>query len=130
MTGLAPTHCLIHPESVNKSAFVSYLAEVLLPHLAPDSILVMDNWTVHHGEDVTKLVESHGCSILYLPTYSPDFNPIEYLFSKIKNLVKKLRPLAMIDLIQTLVDATLSVTPQDALNSFRHCGYLWQRGVE
>lgn len=122
--GLEPAHCLVHPESVNKPAFMTYLAEVLLPKLELGSILVMDNWTVHQGEDVSELVASHGCSILYLPTYSPDFNPIEFLFSKIKAFVKKLRPLAMPDLIQAFVDAVLSVTPQDALNSFKHCGYV------
>ena len=90
--GLAPEHCLIHPDSVNKSAFLTYLSEVLLPNLAPESILIMDNWTVHHGADIAQLVEAHGSKVVYLPTYSPDFNPIEHLFAKIKALIKKLRP--------------------------------------
>ena len=87
--GLEPAHCLIHNESVNKSAFLTYLAEVLLPDLEAGSVLVMDNWTVHHGHDVGELVEAHGCTIFYLPSYSPDFNPIEFLFSKIKSLRKE-----------------------------------------
>lgn len=124
--GLDPEHCLVHPESVNKSAFLTYLAEVLLPKLKPGSVLVMDNWTVHRGDDVNRLVEAHGCQVLYLPTYSPDYNPIELLFSKLKAFVKKLRPLAVPDLIQTFADAVLSVTESDALNSFRHCGYVVQ----
>ena len=81
-------HALVHPESVDKSAFKAYLEHVLLPKLEPDTILVMDNWTVHHGDDITELVERFGCTLLYLPTYSPDFNPTEYLFSKIKAFIK------------------------------------------
>lgn len=70
-------HALIHKDTVNKSAFLAYLEYVLLPMLEPDTTLIMDNWTVHHGDDVTSLVESFGCKVLYLPTYSPDFNPEE-----------------------------------------------------
>ena len=121
--GLAPEHCLIHPDSVNKSAFLAYLSEVLLPNLAPESILVLDNWTVHHGADVKQLVEAHGSKLFYLPTYSPDFNPIEHLFGKIKASVKKFRPKTMPDLLQAFVDAVLSITSQDAAQTFRHCGY-------
>lgn len=123
VNALNPNHCLVHPDSVDKAAFLTYLAEVLLPGLEPGSILVMDNWTVHHGKEVTTLVEAFACSLLYLPTYSPDFNPIELLFSKIKAFVKKLRPLIVPNLMQTFVDAVLTVSSQDAMNSFRHCGY-------
>ena len=114
----------MHPDSVDKVAFKTYLKDVLLPKLAPDSILVMDNWTVHKGKDIVELVETHRCSILYLPIYSPDFNPIEFLFSKVKAFVKRLRPLNVPDLIQAFADAVLSVTPSDAFNAFRHCGYV------
>ena len=84
----------------------------------------MDNWTVHKGDDITNLVESYGCTILYLPTYSPDFNPIEYLFSKIKAFIKKLRPLNVDDLIQAFSDAAQTITLHNVADSFRHCGYL------
>lgn len=77
-------HALVHPERVDKHAFKTYLENALLPQLEPGTTLVMDNWTVHHGHDIAELVESYHCKILYLPTYSPDVNPIEYLFSKIK----------------------------------------------
>jgi len=122
--GLAPEHCLVHPESVNKVAFVTYLNEVLLPNLPTGSILVLDNWTVHHGEEITDLIEAHGSELFYLPTYSPDFNPIEYLFAKVKAVVKGLRPKTMPDLLQAFVDAVLSVTADDAAETFRHCGYI------
>ena len=100
------------------------LENVLLPELEPGTILVMDNWTVHKGKDITELVESSGCKLLYLPTYSPDFNPIEYLFSKIKTFIKKLRPSTLPELIQAFSDAAQSVTRQNIADAFKHCNYL------
>ena len=120
--GLVPQHCLVHPESVDKAAFKTFLAQ-LLPQLDKDSILVMDNWRVHHGHDVEALVESHACSIRYLPAYSPDFNPIELLFSKIKAFIKKLRPQNTPDLIQAFVEAIDTLSLDDVKNAFAHCGY-------
>jgi len=117
-------HALVHPESVDKNAFKAYLEHVLLPKLEPGTTLVMDNWTVHKGDDVSELVESYGCKILYLPTYSPDFNPIEYLFSKIKAFIKKLRPMNLDDLMDAFSDAAESITLQNIAHSFKHCGYL------
>lgn len=123
--GLHGTHSLIHPQNVNKASFLSYL-KTLLPNLKAGSVLVLDNWRVHHGPDVRDLVAKYKCSLLYLPAYSPDFNPIELLFSKIKASIKKLRPATLDKLIQAFQDAVLSVTPDDAKNTFRHCGYLRQ----
>ena len=119
-------HAMIHPESVDKNAFKAYLKNVLLPQLEPGTTLVIDNWTVHKGEDITKLVESFGCNILYLPTYSPDFNPIEYLFSKIKAFIKKLRPSTLPELMDAFSDAAESITLKQIADTFRHCGYLVQ----
>jgi transposase len=113
---------LVHPESVDKAAFVTFLKQ-LLPGLVAGSTLVMDNWTVHHGEDIKALVESYACSLRYLPAYSPDFNPIELIFSKIKAFIKASRPPQTPQLIQAFVDAVLSVSPLDVQNAFRHCGY-------
>ena len=117
-------YAFVHPGSVDKNAFKVYLENALLPKLEPGTVLVMDNWTVHKGDDITNLVESYGCTILYLPTYSPDFNPIEYLFSKIKAFIKKLRPLNVDDLIQAFSDAAQTITLHNVADSFRHCGYL------
>lgn len=125
LRGLEGKHCLVHPENVNKAAFISYLKS-LLPQLEPGSILVLDNWRVHLGPDVRKLVADYHCVILYLPAYSPDYNPIELLFSKIKAFVKKLRPLDLPELMQAFADAVLRVSPTDAKNTFEHCGYVVQ----
>ena len=108
---------------MNKNAFLSFLETTLLPTLAKGSVIVLDNWTVHHGEEVTELVETHGCELLYLPTYSPDLNPIEHLFAKIKAFVKGLRPERIGDLIQAFCAAVKSVTSENAFNAFQLCGY-------
>jgi transposase len=114
---------LVIPDTVNKNAFLAFLETILLPTLARGSVLVMDNWTVHHGDDVRDLVEAYGCELLYLPTYSPDLNPIEHLFAKIKAFIKSLRPDSTDKLIQAFCDAVKLVTPEQALNTFVHCGY-------
>ena len=119
-------HAIVHPESVDKNAFKAYLENTLLSKLEPGTTLILDNWSVHHGADIRELVERYGCKLFYLPTYSPDFNPIEYLFSKIKTFIKKLRPETMPELIQAFKDAAKSVTLQDVANTFKHCGYLVQ----
>ena len=70
------------------------------------------------------MAERFGCELLYLPTYSPDLNPIEYLFAKIKTVVKRQRPDTLDNLIQAFGDAVQTVTPANVLNSVLHCGYL------
>lgn len=86
----------------------------------------MDNFTIHHNSKVKALIEARGCELLYLPTYSPDFNPIEHLFAKLKAFIRRCRPDTVETLIQAFQDAALSVTPTDAQNAFRHCGYSSQ----
>lgn len=122
--GMQDQACLVHEGSVDSAAFLSYLKDVLLPTLKPGQIVIMDNFTIHHNSKVRELIQSKGCDLLYLPTYSPDFNPIEYLFAKVKAFIRKLRPETVLDLIQAFKDAILTITPDDAKNTFRHCGYL------
>lgn len=119
---------LVVEGTVNQNAFLSYLEHVLLPTLAKGSVLVMDNWTIHHGYEVRELVEQFGCELLYLPTYSPDLNPIEHLFAKIKTVIKKAKPESVKQLIQSFCDAVNDVSFQDILNSVRHCGYTINLG--
>lgn len=114
---------LIITDTVNKNAFLAFLETMLLPTLARGSVLVMDNWTVHHGDDVRDLVDAAGCELLYLPTYSPDLNPIEHLFAKLKAFVKRLRPDTVDNLIQAFGDAVKTITPANILKSVLYCGY-------
>lgn len=114
---------LVVPDTVDRNAFLGFLEHSLLPTLEPGSILVLDNWTVHHGDAVSELVEAAGCELLYLPTYSPDLNPIEHLFAKVKAFIKQLRPDSLQDLIQAFCDALKAITPDNVRNAIAHCGY-------
>lgn len=123
LNGLMAEQALLITDTVNKNGFLAFLEATLLPTLAKGSVLVMDNWTVHHGEEVRELVDAAGCELLYLPTYSPDFNPIEHLFAKLKAFVKALRPDSTDALVQAFGDALKTISPQNILNSILHCGY-------
>ena len=113
---------LVTSDTVNKNTFLSFLETVLLLTLAKGSLIVMDNWSVHHGEEVRTLTERFGCELSYLSTYSPDLNPIEHLFAQLKAFIKSLRPATIDELIQAFCNAVKTVTPENVLNSFRHCG--------
>jgi transposase len=121
--GLSNQRCLLHDDSVDTLAFLSYLEEVLLPTLEPGSILVMDNYTIHHSARVREVVEAAQCTLFYLPTYSPDFNPIEHIFSKIKAFLKKSCPESVQELMDAFANAIATVTPTDVQHAFAHCGY-------
>ena len=124
--GMNPDACLVFEGSTNSEAFLSYVEHVLCPTLRAGQIIIMDNFTIHHNSKVKELIEAQDCEVLYLPTYSPDFNPTEHLFAKIKAFIRKLRPDTVDDLTQAFRDAVLSVIPDDAKNAFRHCGYSSQ----
>lgn len=122
-TGMKADACLVHAASVDSPAFLSYIEHVLCPSLEPGQVVIMDNFTIHHNRRVKELIETQGRELLYLPTYSPDFNPIEHLFAKLKAFIRKLRPDSLNDLIRAFQAAVLSVSQNDARNAFRHCGY-------
>ena len=82
---------LVLEDNVNQHAFLGYLEHILLPTLNKGTILVMDNWTIHHGHEVRDLVETFGCQLLYLPSYSPDLNPIEHKWAQAKSKRRKYR---------------------------------------
>lgn len=127
LNGVMAEQALVITDTVNKNAFLAFLETTLLPTVAKGSVLVMDNWTVHHGDDVRDLVEACGCELLYLPTYSPDLNPIEHLFAKVKAFVKRLRPDSTDKLSQAFCDAVKTVTQENILKSFQHCGYALEQ---
>ncbi len=124
--GMNPNACLVHEGSVNRVAFLQYIERVLIPTLKAGQIVVMDNFTIYHNHKVRELIEDAKCELLYLPTYSPDLNPIEHLFAKLKAFLQKLRPETVPDLIRAFEQAVLTVTQVDAKNAFHHCRYLSQ----
>ena len=83
----------------------------------------MDNLSAHKGERIKELIEGRGCQLVYLPSYSPDFNPIEEAFSKIKGLVRKAEARTKEALVEAIGSALSAITSRDARNFFEHCGY-------
>ncbi len=109
--------------AVNRDVFEAFVERILLPELEPGDTVVLDNLSSHKGERVRELVESCGARLEFLPPYSPDLNPIEMVFSKIKQLLRTLAcrtRQALWNSMQSVLDA---VTPTHAANCYRHCGY-------
>ena len=108
------------------AVFHAYLDEVLLPELRrtkPDAVLVMDNLPAHKAPRVRALLDRSGFGYRYLPAYSPDLNPIEPAWAKVKAELRRVAARTADALHEALGPALASVTPQDAVGFFRHCGY-------
>jgi len=109
--------------SSDGESFGLYLRSVLCPTLKRGQIVVMDNLSVHKSAWVRELVEAEGAEVLLLPPYSPDFNPIEGAFSKIKGSLRKAKARTLAALFEATHSALGAVTPEDARGFFGHCGY-------
>jgi transposase len=109
--------------AVDATVFETYLQRVLLPSLSPGQIVVMDNLPAHKVEGVRELIEGAGCELLYLPAYSPELNPIEEAFSKIKGILRKIESRTRQAVVEAMGAALGAVTAQDAWGFFEHAGY-------
>jgi transposase len=108
---------------VNRAAFEAFVESILAPTLTPGDVVVMDNLSSHKGPRVRELVEAAGASVVYLPPYSPDLNPIELAFAKLKQLMRSAAHRTADALwadVQRMLDR---ITPADAAGFYRHCGY-------
>lgn len=114
--------------AVNGDVFTAFVEQVLAPELRRGDIVVMDNLSSHKGRRVRELIESRGAALEFLPPYSPDLNPIEMVFSKIKQLLRSLACRTAGTLWESMQSVLDKVTPTDALNCFKHCGYTLQMG--
>jgi transposase len=103
--------------------FETYVERVLAPSLSRGQVVLMDNLSAHKGERVKELIEGRGCELMYLPSYSPDLNPIEEAFSKIKNLIRKAQARSHEALLAAIGAAISALSAQDARGFFEHCGY-------
>jgi transposase len=103
--------------------FETYVEKVLVPSLRAGQIVVMDNLSAHRPRRIRELIEQQGCELLYLPAYSPDYNPIEEAFAKIKNLLRKAAVRSKGALVEAIGQALSAVTIEDALGYFEHAGY-------
>ncbi len=108
---------------MNAIAFHAYIEQVLAPTLEPGDIVVMDNLPAHKGAGVRKAIELRGASLVLLPPYSPDFNPIENAYAKFKSLLRKAAARTVETLDLAIADAFNAFTPQECANYFAKAGY-------
>jgi transposase len=121
LTGI--TAPLVLPGALNGNSFYGYIEQCVVPTLKPGEVLFMDNLSAHKVAGIKALIEACGARLLYLPPYSPDFNPIELAWSKVKTILRRLKARTWPDLIEALKQALLAITPQDVQGWFAHCGY-------
>lgn len=103
--------------------FLAFVEQVLCPRLEPGHLVILDNLGAHKVDGVRQAIESRGASVLYLPPYSPDFNPIEQAWSKLKQLLRGVKARLVEQLEPALTWAMDAIAPADAQAFFRHCGY-------
>ncbi len=108
---------------IDGETFRAYIEQMLLPTLAPGDIVIMDNLPSHKVSGVRQAITAAGAQLLYLPPYSPDLNPIENLFSKIKSYLRKRAERTIGGLWDAIGEAISTVSPKDCENCFRHAGY-------
>jgi transposase len=109
--------------AMHGAAFLAYIEQVLVPELGPGDIVVMDNLPAHKIAGVRQAIEASGATMLLLPPYSPDFNPIEMAFSKLKALIRKAAPRTIPELWDTLAAALEAFSPAECKNYFAAAGY-------
>ena len=109
--------------SVDGNVMLYFVEEMLAPKLKLDQIVIMDNLSAHKQEEIEDVIEAKGAFVIFLPPYSPDLNPIENCWSKIKTILRSLKPRTLDELLDALTKAFKSVTISDITGWFKHCGY-------
>ena len=109
--------------AVNGTIFLGDLEQCVVPTLEPADLLFMDNLPAHKVAGIEPLSETCGAHLIYLPPYSPDFNPIELAWSKVKTILRRLKARTFSDLVEALKQALLAITPHDVQGGYVHCGY-------
>jgi transposase len=113
-------------ESTTNTSFLCYVTHILIPSLRPGQTVILDNLHSHKRPEVREAIEAAGCHLLLLPPYSPDFNPIELAFAKIKQYLRTAQSQTMDELEAAIGRAIDIITTQDATAFFRHCSYVPQ----
>jgi len=112
--------------AVNGDVFEAFVEQVLAPQLKPGDRVIMDNLSSHKRHRTRELIEATGAALIFLPPYSPDLNPIEMVFAKIKQLLRSLAYRTRETLWRAMQSILDQITETDAQNCFRHCGYTLQ----
>jgi transposase len=119
--GMGESMCI--EGATDAAAFEVYVEHFLAPSLCEGQVVVMDNLGAHRPKRIRELIEARGAELAFVPSYSPDLNPIEEAFSKIKNILRKLGARTHETLLEAMEEALSKVTPADAAGWFDHCGY-------
>jgi transposase len=121
LTGLTAPMVLDGP--MDRMAFLAYAQHILAPTLSKDDIVIMDNLPAHKGDEIRLVIESTGAKLVFLPPYSPDFNPIENAFAKLKALLRKAAERTVEGLWRTIGTLLDQFSPQECANYFAAAGY-------
>jgi transposase len=113
-------------EPTDGDILLAYLEQVLCPRLQPGQVVVMDNLSAHKVAGVRERIEAAGARLVYLPPYSPDFNPIEQVWSKVKQILRSLKARTADALEAAIAEALAAITSENAIAWFAHCGYSLQ----
>ncbi len=124
-SGLLATMTL--EDSTDTDVFLTFLEQILCPKLQPGHIVVMDNLSAHKAPAVREKIEATGATLLYLPAYSPDLNPIEKCWAKIKLILRTLKARTAEALDPAISEAITAISPQDATGWLHHCGYRYSK---
>lgn len=121
MTGLLALMTI--PASTDSAVFLAFIQQVLVPELRPGQVVVFDNLAPHKQPAVRAAIEGAGCRVIFLPPYTPEWNPIEPCWSKMKEFLRSRAANTRDALEAAVADAIETITAQDARGWFRHCGY-------
>jgi transposase len=111
-------------EAMTREAFEVYVTQVLAPTLCVGDVVLLDNLNVHKSELARHCIEARGARLEFLPPYSPDLNPIEKCWAKVKAVLRRMKARTFDELVEALDLAFQAITPEDARAWFAHCGYL------
>ncbi len=126
-TGIGPAMTL--PGAVDGAAFVAYAEHILAPSLRPGQVVVLDNLSAHKDADARTAIEAVGCRLLFLPAYSPDFNPIELAFAKVKERLRAAAERTPEGLFTATAVAIDAVSAMDAHGFYAHCGFPFRQVI-
>jgi transposase len=125
--GIAGMRCsTVVDGAVNGDVFEAFVEQVLVPELRSGDVVIMDNLSSHKRQRIRALIETAGARLVFLPPYSPDLNPIEMIFAKVKQLLRSLACRTRDALWHAMQSVLDQVTPEDAVNCYKHCGYTLQ----
>ena len=108
---------------IDNPTFLAYIEQILVPTLRPGDVVVLDNLAVHKQPEVRAVIEQAGARLRFLPPYSPDFNPIELAFAKLKAFLRAARPRTFDHVCELMAAALGLFMPDECANYVRHCGY-------